>query len=159
MFFTAPAILILIGTLFAASGAFWTSHKQNQFENELNQNQIEIKTKNNEIIKLNQKIAELSLHTMNLVTGGNSYAYISFSDNQCDTTEKVQLGNIFLTHEGGYPLYDLTIQISDVDNHKLVKLFTIGNIGSTQHIKHWPLNHTINFDLSEKKSQKIQLQW
>lgn len=157
MFFSAPAVIIFIGVLLAAIGAFWASHKQNEFEDNLKETQRTLELKNEEIIQLNREIGILSHHTMNMVTGGDSYAYIQFSDNQSETVENVRLGKVFLTHEGRYPLYDLTIQITDIDAHKDVKLITVGNIGSTQHVKFWPLNHIINFDLSGKASQRFNI--
>lgn len=157
MAISAPAIMILFGTVLAAVGALWTSHKQGQFEADLQEKQRMLEEKSEEIISLNRKIAVLSYHTMNMVTGGDSYAYILFSDNQSQSTENIQLRNILLTHEGRYPLYDLNIQIADIDDLRDVKVFTVGNIGSTQHIKHWPLNHAINFDLTEKQSQRFNI--
>ncbi|MFO1291014.1 MAG: hypothetical protein U1E82_10445 [Nitrosomonas sp.] len=154
---SASAIMILFGAVLAAVGAFWTSHKQGRFEADLQEKQRMLEEKSEEIISLNRKIAVLSYHTMNMVTGGDSYAYILFSDNQSQSAENVQLRNILLIHEGRYPLYDLSIQIADIDHLKDVKVFPVGNIGSTQHIKHWPLNHAINFDLSEKQSQRFNI--
>lgn len=116
-----------------------------------------LEAKNEEIVRLNREIAVLSHHTMNMVTGGDSYAYILFSDNQSQSTKNVRLGDIFLTHEGRYPLYDLKIQITDIDAHKDVTVFSVGNIGSIQHVKHWPLNHAVNFDLSGKQSQRFNV--
>lgn len=157
MHVSAPAIVILIGTVLAAIGALWTSYKQDQFKADLQEKQRVLEAKNEEIVNLNREIAVLSHHTTNMVTGGDSYAHILFANNQSQTIENVRLGHIFLTHEGRYPIYDLTIQIADIDAHKDVKTFAVGNIGSIQHVKHWPLNQAINFDLSGKQSQRFNV--
>ncbi|MGZ5056259.1 MAG: hypothetical protein ACXWAT_15145 [Methylobacter sp.] len=157
MVFSAPAIVILIGTVLASIGALWTSYKQDQFESDLKDKQKTLEAKNEEIIRLNHEIAVLSQHTTNMVTGGDSYAYILFSDNQSTTIKNVRLGSVFLIHEGRYPLYDLTIQIADIDAHKDIKVFSVGNVGSIQHVKHWPLNQMINFDLTGKQSQRFNI--
>ncbi|WP_217182759.1 intracellular growth attenuator family protein [Methylobacter tundripaludum] len=158
MLFTDPAaIIILIGTITAALGALWAADSQNESTNELKAMQEKINTRNEEIIKLNREIGNLSHHTMNMVTGGNSYAYILFSNNESESVENMQLGNIFLIHEGQYPLYDLTIQITDIDTFKNEKIINVGNIGSIQHIKHWPLNYAINFNLHGKSSQRFNI--
>lgn len=155
MLFSAPSAIILIGTLIAAGGAFWAHHKQNQFEAELKAKQEAIELKNEEIIKLNRQLAALSIHTMNMVTGGESFAYLQFSIK--NDANSMRLDKIFLQQEGIYPLYELRIQISDIDAMKDIKVFDVGTIGSIRHVKFFPLNEVINFDLTGKFSQRFNI--
>lgn len=144
MSFFAPAVLILIGSVLVAIGGLWASSKQNRFEDAL-------AVKNEEIIQLNQQIAILSHHTMNMVTGGDSYGHISFGQ------DEKGVYSVFFTHEGRYLLYDLKIHIYDVDAQKYISNISAGNMGNIQHIKFWPLNQQINLDLAGKTSKRFNI--
>lgn len=157
MSFFSPAVIIFIGALLLAAGGLWAAINQNQFESQLKAKQEALEAKNEEIIKLNQQIAKLSIHTMNMVTGGDSYAYIEFGVTENRTAENMRFSKAFISHEGMYPLYDLTIQIHDVTAGKNILITLPRNIGSTGHIKIWPLNHEINIDLSGKTSQRFNI--
>lgn len=152
MSFFSPAVIILIGSLLVALGGIWAAHKQNQFESQLKTKQETLEAKNEEIIQLNQKMGVLSYHTMNMVTGGDSYAIAMFANNGGEL-----LSQIHLSHHGKFPLYDLKIQIYDLDAKKNIAVLPVGNIGSIQHIQHWPLGHNLNFDLSGKTSQRFNI--
>lgn len=140
--------VIFTGAFISALGAVLASYNQNKFEKEL-------KKKNDEIIELNQKIGAISIHTINMVTGGDSFAHIQFS--AINDGENMHLDKIFLQQEGIYPLYDLTISIFDVDSLKSLTVFKVGDIGSVRHIKFFPLNQSINFDLAGKLDQRFNV--
>jgi len=145
-FLNAAEVVILIGSSISACGAFWAAYEQNKFDKEL-------KLKNDEIIDLNKKIGTISIHTINMVTGGDSFAHIEFS--AMNDPEDLRLDNIFLSHIGIYPLYDLQIRIFDVESSKHIKDLKVGNIGSIRHFKHFSLNQSINYDLSGKSTQRF----
>mgnify|MGYP003402944047 FL=1 len=131
MFFSIPptAIIIFVGTVVVAAGGVWATYKQAQLETELKENQKILDAKNEEIIKLNQQITVLSLHTIHMVTGGDSYMSILLGVNGSES-----ISDMTLMHHGIFPIYDLNIKIFDVDNHRDIAVIPVGTIGSIQHI-------------------------
>ncbi len=119
--FLGPAGLIFIGVIITAIGAYWAAIKQSEFEHELRVR--------------NDKIAELSQNAQNSVTGGDSFCYMRFRD------VGPSIGQLFVIHNGKYPIYDVEARIVDLDmytkekNHeeKLKALMGInihvGNLG------------------------------
>lgn len=91
-----PAIVIFIGAIIAAIGAFWATQQQSKFERELREK--------------SDKIAELSAENSMFVTGGNSYCYIVFSKPNLNSNSSI----IMLVTEGKYPLYDVNVRIVDL---------------------------------------------
>ena len=59
------------------------------------------------LVDANEKIAEQAVEIKNIVTGGDSFAYIFFPKNYTSI--------IIVIPEGDYPLYDLSIEIIDED--------------------------------------------
>ena len=80
-----------------------------------------------------------------MVTGGDSYTSIIFMDNGTELLSK-----IFLKHHGKFPIYDLKIQIYDVDAQRNIAVIPVGNIGSIQHIEYWPLEQKLSLIDQEK---------
>lgn len=111
--------MIFIGALFSAAGAIWASVEQSKSESEL-------KKKSEEISKLNVKIA-------NTVTGGDSYSYLVPTRYSGTPT----VGPFTLVHQGEFPLYDLSLQIVDLDEADAARLHNNGQLtieaGRTNH--------------------------
>ena len=110
---------------------------------EISQKNADLASKNSE---LNQKIA-------NLVTGGDSYGYVMISD-----PSKSNISDMTLSVRGGHPLYDVEVQVQDIQKfneyvrneirkhttsgsimsdfynriYKTSKIFKIGNMSSNQ---------------------------
>jgi hypothetical protein len=97
-----PAIVIFIGVVISAVGALWATMQQTASEQELRQ-------KNEEIAKLNRKIADS-------ITGGDSYCYFFIGR----PGHKSNIVDLMLMSKGEYPLYDVSVKIDDVE--KLLKL-------------------------------------
>ena len=88
-----PTILIFIGAILAAVGAVWASIDQNKYNSKLNEK--------------NEEIAELSRSIVDSVTGGKTICYFTpLSNNPSD---------VAVSSKGGYPLYDLTARIVDLE--------------------------------------------
>jgi hypothetical protein len=113
----APAWLMLLGALLSTAGAIWASQRQAASEEDL-------RNKSDEIARLNKQIAAS-------VTGGDSFAYMVF-------LLQFDVPRLVLIHEGAYPLYDVSVRISDIDKTKDRKYsisdlenelhFNIGNV-------------------------------
>jgi hypothetical protein len=112
--FDGPTLVVFLGALISAAGAFW-------FSSERIRGQRELRLLNEEIAAKSDKIAELSEQIRGEVTGGDSFAYVSArADSGAD--------RVILTviHQGKYPLYDLAARV--------VELTTQGKGGSaTRH--------------------------
>lgn len=108
-----PTILILVGAILSAIGAFWASYMENQAltraANERARFEKELRSKSEEISELNKTIAAT-------ITGGDSYCRLRISppDSNSNTSDMT------LWHEGKYPLYDVSIRIDDAE--KLVNI-------------------------------------
>ncbi len=100
-FINAPAALIFIGVIISAIGALWASSEQTKSEREL-------RRKSEEIAKLNREIVAS-------VTGGDSFCYLI--ELLGDPNRPFRCVN----HQGQYPLYDVTIRISDLDKLEALK--------------------------------------
>jgi hypothetical protein len=89
-------ILMLIGTIFTFWGQQIISNKSNK----------EISNKQEQILNLSTKNADLSNEITKLVTGGDSFCYLlPFPDQMNDRQ------GFMVFHEGKYPLYDVVIEI------------------------------------------------
>ena len=99
-----PMILVLVGGLLAATGAFMATLKQNQEKlasaTERAKFESDLRAKSEEIAELNKKIAAS-------VTGGSSFCYaLPFGD---------RAGKFIVTNDGDFPLYDVSVRIVDLD--------------------------------------------
>ena len=88
-----PTILVFIGALISAVGAVWAGIEQNRSSDIL--------------ASKNDKIADLSREIANSITGGSSACYITPIGNSIDVAALVSVGE--------YPLYDLSVRITDLD--------------------------------------------
>ena len=99
-----PAIMIFVGVMINAAGGLWASHQTDQ---------------------LNQKI-------VGSMTGGDSFCYLTVAN--IDSVKNI--GTFTLLHEGEYPLYDVQVKISDLDQlgepsfEWLKGAISIGNIAA-----------------------------
>lgn len=106
-------ILILIGILLISFGTYRNSLDQK----ETGQKLIKVTDKNNE---LNIKISKLSRTALATITGGDSYVYV---------IPRIILYNrnimsFLVVSSGNYPLYDVSIRITDSDlSTNLIKPF------------------------------------
>lgn len=100
----ADSLVVFIGAAITAIGALWVSIRQSKFDSELRQ-------KNDEIAKLNHKIA-------NSITGGESFCYLELLRIQ-DLSEKRMLS---VAHQGNYPVYDVEMSIMDKVKYKKLTL-------------------------------------
>ncbi len=108
-----PMILVLLGALFSAVGVFMATARQNQEKLQATaarlQFEQELRAKSEEIAALNKTLAST-------VTGGDSYCYFLVPALNPDS----KLIDLMLMHHGDFPLYDVSVQIEDVD--KLLEL-------------------------------------
>lgn len=88
---SGPALVILLGALLSASGAFWAALRQSKA-------QQEIRSKNDEIARLSAKAADS-------IIGGNSFCYVSLWD--IKGQELINSRSAMLMASGEYPLYDI----------------------------------------------------
>ena len=91
----APAVVVLLGALLSASGAIWASVEQSRYQREL-------RAKSDEIAALNHRLA-------GLVTGGDSFGYLSLS-----TTTDPNAATLIFVQQGEYPLYDVAARVADL---------------------------------------------
>jgi hypothetical protein len=87
------------------------------------------------------------------ITGGNSFCFASLSQNYLGER------NLSITHQGEYPLYDLTIRVVDLDKfnehsanpeyaHTFEKTFSIGTMLPKQ------FNNLCTISMSDEESSK-----
>lgn len=84
------AIAIFVGAFISAAGALWASGQQAQFEREL-------RVKSDDIAAS--------------ITGGDSFCYLWFVSGGGSPNEPI----LMLIHQGKYPLYDVQLDILDVE--------------------------------------------
>lgn len=106
-----PMLLVLIGAVLSAVGAFWANYKQNQEKVqsaiERAQFEKELRAKSDEIAGLNKQIAQS-------VTGGDSFCNVKFLLGPTNTP-------MFLViHDGEFPLYDVSIRMWDPNDYNNV---------------------------------------
>ena len=98
-----PAVMIFVGVLISAVGAFWASQQQASFERNLRE-------KSEEIARLNRELA-------NSVIGGDSFCYLEIL-----SLDSVTNGGILtVTHQGEYHLYDVHARIADLEKSDRLK--------------------------------------
>jgi hypothetical protein len=107
----APATVIVVGALIAAGGAFWASRERAWWEHLLS-------AKNDEIAAM--------------VTGGDSFCYVSLAigDGTTDSPDVV------IEHEGKYPLYDVSIQMVDLEKLRRIKTENLGTLTDARTFLH-----------------------
>jgi len=101
-YITLPVILLFTGGLLSLLGAVMTAINSNKQENI-------IAGRNDEINKLTIENKELSKKTINIITGGNSYAYYDVGARHVEGIYK-EFG-LALRLVGDFPLSDVTIKI------------------------------------------------
>jgi hypothetical protein len=97
----APAIAVWAGAVLVAFGTFWSSLRQSHF--------------NIRLAQKNQEIAELQLESANMITGGNSFAYMGVMIPEPRSAATIV--PVF-AHKGKYPLYDVEARIVDLDEFR-----------------------------------------
>ncbi len=106
-FLNLPMMLIVIGALLSAFGAFLATYRQNQEQIKSANQRVEfesaLRAKSDEIAELNKTIAAS-------ITGGDSFCYYSLTNFGTDSAIASVLP------EGNYPLYDVVIRIADVED-------------------------------------------
>ncbi len=104
-YLSVPMILILLGAILSAIGAFVATYRQNedkvQSASQRAQFETELRKKSEEITALNKTIAAS-------VTGGDSFCYVEFIVGSDRITPTI-------TSHGKYPVYDVNIQMRDED--------------------------------------------
>ena len=100
-------MLVLVGALLSALGAFLANVRQNQEQlksaNDRAEFESALRAKSDEIAELNKTIAAS-------ITGGDSFCYYSLTNFGTDSAIASVLP------EGNYPLYDVVIRIADVED-------------------------------------------
>jgi len=104
---TLPMWLVLLGGALTLIGGLIATHQANQERirsaNERTSFESEIKRKNEEI-------ARLSVHSLNVLTGGDA---IPFTDPAFNPTFRDSM-SLWLINGGRFPLYDVTVTITDL---------------------------------------------
>ena len=105
-----PPGLIFIGVVLAAIGAFWASRQQTEFERHL-------RGKSDQIAELNREIA-------NMVTGGDSFCYVTIAS----LDPKTNRGILTVVHQGDHPIYDLSARMVDLQLLRQIKDYSLSNL-------------------------------
>jgi hypothetical protein len=105
-FITLPMAIIFVGGFIVVVGGLMASVRQNQdqakFANERAEFERDLRIKSDKIAELNETIAAS-------VIGGDSFCYVSLiSANQTGAY-------ISVTHQGKYPLYDVSVRMVELD--------------------------------------------
>jgi len=91
-----PPGLILLGAILSAIGALWASQ------------QMRIKS---------EEIAELNKEIVKLVTGGDSFCYLTIMSLDPLTNS----GILTIVHQGDHPIYDVSARIVDLQKMKTIE--------------------------------------
>lgn len=105
-----PPGLIFIGAMLAGIGALWASRQQTEFERHL-------RGKSDQIAELNREIA-------NIVTGGDSFCYVTIAS----LDPKTNRGILTVVHQGGHPIYDVSARIVDLQLSCQIKDYSLPNL-------------------------------
>jgi hypothetical protein len=116
-----PAMVVFVGALVVAGGAFWASFRQSNFN-------IELRNKNNEIAALQKENADT-------ITGGDSFAEVAFRvldqsgnmPNAFAMPDQLVLNPIVI-HHGKYPLYDVKARVHKFGSINLDTAIDVGNL-------------------------------
>jgi hypothetical protein len=116
-----PAMVVFVGAMIVAGGAFWASLRQSNFN-------IELRNKNNEIAALQKENADT-------ITGGDSFAEVGFHvldqsgnmPNASAMPDQLVL-NPLVIHHGKYPLYDVQARIHKFGSMGLDTNVNVGNL-------------------------------
>jgi hypothetical protein len=98
-----PPVLIFLAVILGAIGALLASKQQAIFERDL-------RIKSDEIAVLNKEI-------VNLVTGGQSFCYLSIGSLNPDNN----VGVLTVIHGGDHPIYDVNARIVDLQKFEKIK--------------------------------------
>lgn len=109
-----PAGLIFLGAFLAALGALWASQQQVKFERDL-------RAKSDEIADLNREIA-------NLVTGGDSFCYVTIAS----INPNANRGILTVVHQGDYSTFDINVRMVDLQKSREIKDYTLNALKQAQ---------------------------
>jgi hypothetical protein len=104
-----PGIVIFLGALIVAFGAFWQFHRQTATEQRLAEKSEEIAALNRELAAKSEEIARLTKDNFAAVTGGDSFCYVALA-----AREDAAGPTVTAVHQGKYPLYDVDLRITDL---------------------------------------------
>jgi len=152
-----PTIFLLIGGLFTIAGAFWAGIDTAKQEKLINE-------RNKEIAALSQENKELSTKMVDLITGGDSYAYYEIGARHAEGISK-NIG-LRLHLVGKFPLTDVSIKVM-----RLIKTKETNTPNESHHIEsiaeyHYSLiTHELLFsstsmpiiDISKEENRIIQI--
>lgn len=169
-FFANLAVVFSIGVL--ASTWYSTKLKNEESSSELSQktneikelqkvHQSELKEKSNKIEKLQYDIISLQdigigkmEHQINTLTGGDSYPLVYLS---IDNESNSYIYSGFLIVLGNYPLKNLSLQISIIQNGKTKKFPQANAEESTRQMTPIKIGNSAMVDLSEDPNSKIKI--
>jgi hypothetical protein len=100
----------LCGGLLSAWATFRASEQRADFEKQLADQSKEISKKSTEIANKNAEIAELNKQIAATLTGGDNYSYVQISPPK----QNSHLCEVYLINPGDYPVYDVSVEITDV---------------------------------------------
>lgn len=159
------ALLTFIAGLTIIGGGVWSGIEQNKSNND----KIKLTDR---ILSLTKKNAFLSQKTNNIITGGDSFCYISFDRME---TNRGTL-NARIIPVGKFTIYDLTITFLDLtklsqletktkgggyytgDMNKIIKLIKVGNISSnTSFSNSWFLKLSNMINVNKLNEYKINI--
>src|SRR5207302_1136108 len=89
---------------------FRASEQRGDFEKRLADKSDEISKKSTEIANKNAEIAELNKQIAATLTGGDNYSYVQISP----PAQNSHVCEVYLINRGDYPVYDVSVQITDV---------------------------------------------
>jgi hypothetical protein len=109
-----PGVVTFVGAFLVAAGSLWGFIRQNSRAEEVARLNRELATKSDQLAQKSDEIARLTKDNLATVTGGDSYCYVDigflgYLPNQVDR---------WLHKKGSFPLYDVAMQITDLNKLK-----------------------------------------
>ena len=104
------AVVSIVGAAVAGLGTLFASNQRAEFERQLRKKSEEISKKSDEIAIRNAEIAELNKQVAATLTGGDNYSYVQISP----PAQNSHVCEVYLINRGDYPVYDVSVQITDV---------------------------------------------
>jgi len=114
--FITPSSITLLGAVLAAIGVFWSAERQSALSAQLVAKTDELAAKNAELAAKSEEIARLTKESLDAVTGGDSFCWITLAD----------LGDqggpaVFISSKGKHSVYDVTVQIANMRHFQDLK--------------------------------------
>ncbi len=101
-----PSLIVFVGAVLCAIGAYLSTLQDGKFQNELKKHQEEVIKLSSQVIAEQERVIELSESALFSTTGGNSFCHVRHSGPQ---------GQLVVINDQKYPVYDVSARIVDLD--------------------------------------------